>query len=298
MRHAVGLALVFVGILGAIVGVAALAGFGPAPATPQPALENPQYDDPQLPDMAPGTAEVALDSTEPTNTILIDPNGFGTDDRDLLPLTNALTEAGHEVKIRGFDDLDEELDEIDGVITVGMSGYSEDEVEALSEFADDGGRVVFAIDPSDEFSGDLSPAEVRNAFDISVTPGYVYNLEENDLNYQRLFAEPARESAVTEGIDRVVFQTATPLTSRSTDGTLEPAAGSTLSTTREATSDPVLVHTDNVVVVGDTQFFRPENTQRGDNDVLLGNLGDFLVTGTGPETTTETTANQTETEAP
>ena len=280
MNRSVGLALVFLGIVGAIVGVTAILGAGPAAPPADQAIENPQYEDPDLlVDTTPGTAEISLDSNEPTNTILIDPEGFGTADRDLLPLTNALTEAGHEVKIRSGSSLDTALEDVDGVLAIGMSGYSADEIEALGEFADDGGRVIFAINPADEFDGDLSGAELRSEFGLSVTPGYVYNTAENDLNYQRIFAEPAADSPVTEGVDRVVFQTATPVTSRSVDGAIEPAAGSVLSTTRAEADQPVLVHDTNVVMVGDTQFFRPENTQRADNDVLLGNLGDFLVTG-------------------
>ena len=39
----------------------------------------------------------------------------------------------------------------------------------------------------------------------------------------------------------------------------------------------MLARDDGVVVVGDSDVFVPENTQRVDNDALIGNLADFLV---------------------
>lgn len=281
MTQAIRLTVVFVVVFGAIIGLTFLSAPTTDTATVEPTIENPQYEDPGLlPETAPGNATIELQSAEPTNTILIDPGGFGSvTDRDLLPLTNALTAAGHDVKIRAGGSLEDDLEEADGFLTVGIGGYSADEIEAIGEFADDGGRVIFTLNPGDEFSDDLSAAELRTEFGFTVEPGYVYNLAENDLNYQRLYGEPGQDSAVTDGVDRVVFQSATPLTSRSVDGTIEPAAGSALSTTREETSTPIMIHDDNVVIIGDSQFMHPENTQRADNDVLVGNLADFLVTG-------------------
>ena len=58
---------------------------------------------------------------------------------------------------------------------------------------------------------------------------------------------------------------------------LAPIEGSELSTTRSATEAPLLVRTDGVVMVGDSDFLSPENAQRADNDALIGNLADFLV---------------------
>jgi hypothetical protein len=68
---------------------------------------------------------------------------------------------------------------------------------------------------------------------------------------------------------------------------LRPVEGSELSTTRASTEAPLLVRTDGVVMVGDSDFLSPENAQRADNDALIGNLADFLVTNDrtppGPE---------------
>jgi len=101
---------------------------------------------------------------------------------------------------------------------------------------------------------------------------------ENDLNYQRVYAEPTGNSSLTAGVDRAMFETVTPVgTAAAGGGVLRPSEGSQLSTTRAATDAPVLARDGGVVVVGDSDFLVPENTQRVDNDVLVGNLADFLV---------------------
>ncbi|PSQ28808.1 hypothetical protein BRD09_07155 [Halobacteriales archaeon SW_10_68_16] len=316
MRNALALAGTFVVVLGLVVGVAALAPTvtGDTPEQSMPAIENPQYSDEDLiADGSPGEADVTMDAEAENQTIVIDPGiepgpdrprvpfffgslGPETTERDVMPLVNALVENGHNVRIYtpeenrersgpprpGSEDeqlspVGEELADADAFVTF-RTDYSDEALDDIETFASEDGRVLVATEPDESFE-EPGGAGLDSALGVTEQPGYVYNLEENDLNYQRIYAEPTGDAAVTEGVDRVVFPTAAPVAAAgSANGTLTPTEGAELSTTRAATDAPVLVQRGNVVMVGDTDFLVPENTQRADTDVLVGNLADFLVT--------------------
>jgi len=316
MRSVLPLAGTFVVVLALVLGGAAVAPTvtGDTPRQSMPAIENPQYSDESVvANGTPGEADVTMAANTGNQTILIDPGleagperprlpfflgSFGpeTTERDVMPLVNVLVENGHEVRVynpednrersgppgpggeeEGLSPVAKELADADAFVTF-RTDYSDEALEDIETFASEDGRVLVAAEPDDAFD-EPGGAGLDSALGVTARPGYVYNLEENDLNYQRIYAEPTGDAAVTEGVDRVVFPTAAPVAAAgSANGTLTPTEGAELSTTRAATDAPVLVQRGNVVMVGDTDFLVPENTQRADTDVLVGNLADFLVT--------------------
>jgi len=237
-----------------------------------------------------------MDTREPTRTILVDPGtpggpgagaplagplaaGSGASERDIRPLANVLVANGHEISVYTPDEaetLETELDEADAFVTF-RSDYSDADLDEIEAFADHGGTVVAMTTPDEEF-GSPAGTGFDSRFGVTTEPGYVYNLAENDLNYQRIFAEPATDSELTEGVDRVVFPTATPVGTTTGSEEFTPTDGAALSTTRAPTDEPIVVRDDNVIKIGNSQFMTPENAQRADNDVLIGNLADVLVT--------------------
>lgn len=311
------LAVAFVVTVGVVVGGAAVLGLLTADgAAPAPEIENEHYlEEDLINDRTPGEANVTMSSDAPSQTILIDPGieaagqqpsgplallGFGgpdVADRDIRPLVNTLTENGHEVRVytpgggqqrlrqgpsgtNGETQLGAELQEADAFVTF-RTDYSEAEVDAIESFAEGEGTLLAASDPGDEFDQPAAAA-FDSRLGVTTEPGYVYNTAENDLNYQRIYAEAGTDAGLTEGVDRAVFPLATPVGAATSTAELRPIAGSELSTTRAETDAPVLVQSGSVVRVGDTDFLSPENAQRADNDVLIGNIADFLVTGGGP----------------
>jgi len=265
----------------------------------KPEIENPQYLDADLvKDRTPGEADVRMESDAETQTVLVDPGSTGeggTTDRDLSSLTDALSENGHVVRVYEGEDsgglpapgesdgdedeissLGEELADADAFVTLETS-YSTEQLDDLETFVDEDGRVLVAANPADEFD-EPGAAMLESRLGVSALPGYVYNLEENDLNYQRIYAEPAGNSSLTDGVERVVLSTATPVDAESPVAEeFVPVEGTKLSTSRAATDAPVVVRDGGVVMVGDTLFLTPENAQRADNDVFIGNLAEFLV---------------------
>ncbi len=316
MRRALPLVATFAVVLAFVLGAAALAPVATGDTRESlPEIENPQYtDDEVLPDESPGQADVTMSAEVEPQTIVIDPGleteqrrpdprrflfgDFGpeTTEREILPLVNVLVTNGHDVRIYTPPDdqerrsgpprpgqeeeqlspLGEELADADAFVTF-RTDYGDEQLDDLETFAAEDGRVLAATEPDATFE-EPGGAALDSTLDVTVEPGYVYNLEDNDLNYQRIFAEPAGSSAVTDGVDRAVFPTTSPVeTANASDSELVPTDGAELSTTRAETRAPVLVQQGDVVVVGDTDFLVPENAQRADNDVLIGNLADFLV---------------------
>ena len=309
------LAVAFAVTLAAITGGAALTGYVTADgAAPAPEIQNDHYvDGDAVANDTPGEATVEMAAATRSQTVLVDPGvepqgplpagplallGLGSPgvaDRDIRPLANALIENGHDVGVyapgpeqqrraaapggeRGPTQLGERLAEADAFVTF-RTDYDKAELDEIESFAESGGHVIVATEPGATF--DQPGATALDAtLGVTTEPGYVYNMAENDLNYQRVYAEPVEsDSALTEGVDRVVLPSATPVgtTTAGTDA-LRPIAGSELSTTRAPTEAPLLARSDGVVIVGDSDFLAPENAQRADNDALIGNLADFLVT--------------------
>jgi len=308
------LAVAFAVTLATILGGAALTGYVTADgAAPAPEIQNEHYvDGDAVANDTPGQANVEMAAATPSQTVLVDPGveprgalpasplallgfgGPGVADRDVRPLANALIENGHDVGVyvpdpeqqraappgaeRGPTQLGERLAEADAFVTF-RTDYDEAELNEIESFVESGGHVIVATEPDAAFD-QPGAAALDATLDVTTDPGYVYNMEENDLNYQRVYAEPPESNVtLTEGVDRVVLPSATPVgtTAAGTD-VLRPIAGSELSTTRAPTEAPLLVRNDEVVMVGDSDFLSPENAQRADNDALIGNLADFLVT--------------------
>lgn len=268
-------------------------------------IDNPQYDaDRVSSDPSPGEADVDVDTHVSGNEVVVHVGGQVAE-RDVAPLVNAIVESGNQVTIvaDGFDEPDEgpvmvgqsavrqvtppddggnsaladELDDAHGFVSVGVTSYSEAEVADITDFFEDDGRVVVAVDPAEEFALGDGLSETFAELGVYTQPGYVYNLDENDLNYQRIFAEPEDSTMLTHGVERAVFDTATPVQAAGVDEAMVPIEGSELSVSREETDEPVLVRDGDVALVGDTGFMTPENTQRADNDVLVANVAEFLL---------------------
>ncbi|SMO37160.1 DUF4350 domain-containing protein [Halorubrum cibi] len=331
MSRAVTLAVAFLVTFATIAGGSALAGYVTADgAAPAPEIENEHFRSTDvIKDDDPGEATVELSSDAESQTVLIDPGvqaagggvavnplsligmaGGGVADRDIRPLANALIENGHDVRVytpdssasqfpsqpgaSGPTPLGEDLAEADAFVTF-RSNYEADELEDIETFVEADGRMILATEPDAAFS-QPGPTSLDATLGTTTEPGYVYNMAENDLNYQRVYAEPTGDSALTEGVDRAMFSTVTPVGTAAEGGDeFRPIDGSELSTTRSSTDAPLLVRDGGVVVVGDSDFLSPENAARADNDVLIGNLADFLVEN---DRDPETQPPQTESEGP
>lgn len=303
---------VFVVVFAVTVGAVAVGGFVLSDDTPEQAsLDTSQW---QLDNVSPAGAdesgELTMDSEAETNTVLVhvegtvdetDPllddvpledtneaittGGPAGPERSVEALLSTLIAHGHEVQFysdEGPQDafgeetgLSDELVDVDAFVTTDPAALSRDARASVDTFAAAGGRVFVGADPGQA----EAVAELGSDEGIYQNTGFLYNMDENDQNYLSIFAEPTAPSELTAGIDRVVLRGGSPIAT--SDGTplLIADENTELSTTQRTDAYGVGVVAGNLTVIGDTSFMAPENAYRADNNVLIANIADFLVTG-------------------
>ncbi|KDE59478.1 hypothetical protein EL22_21750 [Halostagnicola sp. A56] len=261
--------------------------------------------------------EITMDSQAQTNTVVIHTGGaaggqtslgqlpiqdtgdgpelstgsLGGTERGVTPLVTTLIENGHEVEFYAGaatdGQLSQALSDADAFIAPGSVSFTEQDRETISTFTDAGGRFVMTANPGSS----ATVAELGASNGLYTEAGYLYNLTENDNNYLSIFAEPTGSSDLTDGVEEVVFRSSSAVGSSDGDAVLETEA--TMSTTREDGSYGVAAVDGDVAVIGDSSFLEPENAHRADNNVLVGNVADFLVTGSVDEASLPGAGNQT-----
>ena len=296
---------VFVGALALVVVGAAVAGFVVADTPPERSdatVEKEYFTSEELVEesnLRPKSGTIEFDEG-PSRTVLISTNG---DPSELEPVVDALVAHGHEVRIHGGGGtvpvgvpativgaqagptgtatagggLDAELADADALLIVGGSQFSEDDHEAIAAFADAGGPVALATDSASAM-GRSNIDELTSRFGMAVGEGYLYNMHENDANYQRVYAE-GTGGDLGAGVDRVVLDGATPIESHGANAAVTAAGETHYSTTRESGEYAAAVQNGNVVVIGDADIVRPFNYNRADNEQLLGNVLGVLTDG-------------------
>ncbi|SEP75975.1 hypothetical protein [Natrinema salaciae] len=299
----------FVVVFVVIVGTVSVGGLVVHDDTPRPSDVDTDHWDPDtvIPEEAPDGGEITMNSTTTGKTVVVHTGGssaggagmgqplpisddgsghtlsvgsLGGTNRGVGPLVSTLVENGHEVVFydggpSSRQTLRETLADADAFVTVGSATFTPTERESIGQFADAGGRTVIAASPGST----SDTAQIAATAGLYTETGYLYNLEENDNNHLGVYAEPTGDSPLTDGVDRVVLRGAAPVGTDDGETDLETIDGTTLSTTREAGTYAVAAHSGDMAVIGDSSFLEPENAYRVDNDVLVGNLADFLVTG-------------------
>ncbi|UWG47556.1 putative secreted protein [Halanaeroarchaeum sp. HSR-CO] len=291
---------VFVLVVAAVVGMAAIGGYAMAETPPDrtdATIEKNYFTDESLiadAELTDRSGEVEL-SEQDSRTILVSTDGQVS---ELEPVIEALVANGHEVRVHGGGSsirpmsgiitgsvtatqrvsatdggLEEELGDVDAVLAIGGTQFSDEEYETIESFAEEG-SVVLATDPSGGLSGTVSDG-LTARFGISVGEGYLYNMHENDANYQRVYAAGASDG-IGENVDRIVLDTAAPVTTHDGNTTVTVGDQTRYSVTRENEQFAAAAQTENVVVIGDSDFMTPLDYNRADNNVFLGNVLEFL----------------------
>jgi hypothetical protein len=236
-----------------------------------------------------GTVEMSVQGEK---TVVVDmAHDNAVDESDLEPLTSALVRNGHEVRVHSRGELNASLRRADAyVIATPRKPFTADEVAGLRSFVDAGGRLLLLSEPpkttvqggffSVTFStiGDTHTT-VSSGYGLSFGDGYLYDLS-GERHFKSIPVEPTGEADLVDGVDQLVFREAVPVTA-SDEATVvaSDADETTLSTTRRAGDHAVVARNGGVVAVGDTDFLRSENAAVADNEVFVGNLADFLVSG-------------------
>ncbi len=290
----------FVLVVAGVIAVAGVGGFAMADSPPDRSdatVDKAYYTSQDLlkaAELAPRSGDIELADKE-SRTVLISTDGQVS---DLEPVVQALVAHGHEVRIHGGDagsfqtvgsplqgigmgstsvtgatgGIEEELTAVDALFAVGGSQFQDEDFAAIEAFAENG-SVVLATDPTGMYESGASD-ELTSRFGVTVGDGYLYDMAENDANYQRIYAAGS-DKAISGDAESVVLDTAAPVVSHNGTTVLE-AADASYSATRTSDSYPVAVTSGNVLVIGDTDFMAPLDYNRLGNDELIGGMLSFL----------------------
>lgn len=289
-------ALILVVVVGAVAANAAM--------EPAPSRQSAEIGDVSASTFDPGaitastpetTGSISMSADASDAVVLVD-MGHDNDvsEEQIGPAIRALSRNGAEVRFLTRDQargpgFNESLRQADAFVSISpQQSFTGEQLAGLSAFADGGGRVLLLGEPMSmgltgiffvpTESGSPAPmASVTSEFGMAVGNGYLYNMAENANNYRSVYATPGAGSGLTEGVDRVVLREGTTLSGG--QPILTATEGTTLSTNREAATYPVAATSGNVTAVGDATFFTETGYQQADNEVLTGNLLDFLVSG-------------------
>lgn len=303
------LAGTFVGILVVVLLVASVVALASPPAwsesvSPYDASTIDPADRIATPPPAEGTIDAGATAGE--KVVLVDMgHANAVEESDIQPLVAALVEGGHEVRFYSPDrggprgNLNASLAGADAFVSAAPEErFSEAEADGVADFADRGGRVLLLAEPpspspnvpltSPQPPGgvpgpgpqEATLTQVSSRFDVDVGTGYLYALSAETNNFRHVTATPAGGGPLVEGVDRVVLERATRVTAGAgARPSLTATDGTQLSATREPGAYAVAVRSGDVAVVGDASIVEPGTVRRADNEVFVGNLAEFLVTG-------------------
>lgn len=294
-----------VGIVLAILVVSAIAGIIFTPEPPSQSVGD--APEPSEPPTAFAAENVAVDRIEATGdvnvsddltvagghseqTILIEDTG-SFEQREVRPLVRGATEAGHDIQFREGGDLESDLDDADAYVLIApRGGFADDEVEAITEFTDEGGRLIMLAEP-DRVQIDLLAGiqtvqtdmrTVASEYGIVFGNRYLFDTAENDANHRQIFGEPTGETdlGVPElELDRTVLSTATRVNSHEGAVLLRTPESTKLSDGGSTDAYPVAVAQNNVLAVGDSEFLAEENHNVADNEEFVEYIIEFALDG-------------------
>lgn len=281
-------------VAGVVVLAAVVAGsLATPPAAVPPGADHPEY----------ASEEIAVDRLENEGTP--DPSGdVGTvvfdrsennrfDREDVAPLTDAITRAGGEVRFtETHNGLATTLFEADVLVVVDpASRYDGEDLDALEQFLDDGGKVVIFGEPNRkviqqrQFGIGLSTRRSQlttlgSKLGITFDTQYLYDQQHNDGNFKNVLAGPpdGQNHDLVEGVEDVAMYTATSVSATDGEVLLRTASSAKQDGTAREEGYPVAVvnDRDDVLAVGDKTFLQPQYASVGDNDVFIARIVEFM----------------------
>ncbi len=205
-------------------------------------------------------------------------------------VVSTVTETGYEVEyLEERRDLGETLSRADAFVVADPGrSYSEREINAVESFVDDGGRLLLLGEPSDSRLGVLGTTSeesyinsLASRFGLRFGSDYLYNMEPDatDGNYKNVLASGRAGSEIADGVDRISTYTATHVSSTRGVTVATAVPGTRRSGGDSPGAYSVSVVNGNVLGVGDTTFLEGGKYNVADNEVLISNIAEFLVSG-------------------
>ena len=202
-------------------------------------------------------------------------NNFGHSELNVLlsrVSARGYSSSFYDAESRGS--LAEELSQADAFLVIlPVAWFSPDEIAAVLDFVESGGKVLLVGDPGRFFHmNDLS-----EPLGVFFQPDYLYNLDEYDSNFREIFVRDFEADPITTGVGELAFYYAGSLNSAGPG--LAYTGGQTYSSISEVNDprSPIAIGAHrNVLAVYDWTFMIPPYSGVKDNARMVSNIADFL----------------------
>ncbi len=239
-------------------------------------------------------AAVAVPAGEGKVVIIDAAHGNQYVPNEIEPLVTALSARGGRVEFdKGTQPLTGQLKYASAYIIFSPSySFSGEELRAIRQFVESGGRLLVFADPTrflvtyDSYSGAtfISPDvnyvnPVLAPYGLSFVNDYLYNLQDNEGNFRNVKFVDFADSPLTDGLKMVVFYGVHSIQSH-TGALLVRSDENTFSslTDRGGPYAPLaLSENGQVLAAGDFSFLTNPFSQVADNGMLLGAIADFAL---------------------
>jgi len=159
------------------------------------------------------------------------------------------------------------------IVICPQSEFSSDEKDSMDEFVNNSGKLLLIADPTrhDEMNS------LSFNFGLIFEPDYLYNMKENDTNFQNIFVTEFKESEITRNLDKIALYRAGSISSA--DGGIafvDENTFSSLKETRKRLSPMALTNETRVLAIYDLTFMTEPYNGIFDNNQLISNVADWL----------------------
>jgi len=170
--------------------------------------------------------------------------------------------------------LEEELLVANAFIVVApQEEFSSDEKETISEFVENGGKLLLIADPTRHSQINSLSLD----FGLIFEPDYLYNMKENEINYRNIFVTEFEENEITKSLEKIALYTTGSISSA--DGGIAFVDQNTFSSlveTRKKLSPIALAEESKVLAISDLTFMSEPYNGALDNNQLISNIADWL----------------------
>lgn len=261
--------------------------------------EPPPYQPENIPQVVTPVANIFADDPEMGQGIVLLDHSHNNDftTEEISYLESRLVARGFELRPFTNGDLAGALRSVSSFIIIApMSSFDANEVQAITNFVDHGGRLLLVGDPTRydvEFietdfaftyniAGDNIPLNsLTKEFEILYNGDYLYNTLKNEGNYQNLLlsGESLAENQLTDGLEQLAFYGSHSLQLGPGAEALLQGDENTWSTATDRPGNLVLAATasgGDVLAIGDINFLGDPYYTVFDNSHFIANIADFL----------------------
>ena len=188
-----------------------------------------------------------------------------------------ISSRAHSIRyVNSSDQLDEMLDNAKALVIINPKTFFLDqEISSIKEYLGSGGKLLLIAEPTRDSASYINSLSMD--FGLAFNNGFLYNLEEKHGNYRNIIIDDFHDNNMTQGLQKIVFFTATHILSES--GKIGSTNVMTFNSESEISgkySPLVLLPEKRILAIGDQTFLMEPYCYTFDNYRFVENIADFL----------------------